>query len=283
MDGGYEGTGGSPGAMDADPPTPDGGPATGGNAGTGGAGGEPATGGAGGTHSTGGTGGTPSTGGAGGNEPIDVGVIDQAPPPVDLGAIDVGAPNADPEAMLYGSVMPAPANTNLTSVGRLDWIHFGFDGEPGSVNRKSQGTPLVTMKKIGARTLAHYANRPVTHSWNNGTPTSSGSNVADGVVMGDQEDVGFEIQAVGSSARPRTLTVHVGGWQARGRLTATLAGVSMSYTHEYYEPTTPGYDRVYRITFQPANNGDKVVVKWIAVDLTHMYGNVTLQAATLTE
>ena len=273
------GTGGAGGAGGA-----------GGSAGTGGTvaggtGGQSAPGGGGaGGAGTGGAGGGPGTGGAGGTSPaVDAGVDHMTSSPD--AELDTGGPIKGPEPVLTVKFTGAGWTTDLTAAGKLDWYHWGYKGATG-VNRKKNGPGLISLKKVGDGDATHYDNRPVTFKWTDGMPNTSSGNdpLADGIAMG-RKDGGFEIRVPGSSARPRTLMVHVGGWQVVGRFTAQFGSSSSpTYSNDSFRSTdNPGADRIYTIVFQPTTDGDPVVVKWTIVDVLEMYGNVTLQAATLKE
>jgi hypothetical protein len=260
---------------------------SGGGAGAGGlsgsAGGVSGTGGTGGV--SGGTGGVSGTGGAGGDGGSGgnsagaggtgggTGIPDAAP--------DTGAPDAAPQMQV--SHTAGAATTDLTQAGTLDWVHFGL-GSAGAQNRKRGADPLVTMYPISNGSMGRYDDRPIAFSWSDGAPTQSATSVTDGVVVGDVTGRGFEIRALGSPERPRTLKVHVGVWGARAKMVIQLSdgGVPM-YTDSSLDASAPGQDRVYTIVFRPAGDGQFLSVRWTVDRINKTYGNVTLQAATLAE
>jgi hypothetical protein len=264
-----------------------GGSSTGGSAGNGSGGtgsggtgyGGTGTGGAGGGTGYGGSGGTLATGGAGGASGAGGAVTDTAGPAPDA-ALDTIA-NQAPVLMVSSTL--AGATANLTTVGKLDWTHWGYVST-GTVTRKKVSPGLITMKKVGAGSFGHYDSRPATLSWTDGSPTLKATDISDGIVAGDVTGAGFEIQVKGTSSRPRTLTIYLGGWQAAAKFTAQLgSSPATSYSNEMFRATDPGADRVYTIVFQPSTDTDVLVVRWTATEILQTYGNVTLQAAALSE
>jgi hypothetical protein len=260
-----------------------GGMASGGAGGAGGTGGADSGGSGGGGGMTGGTGGTAGTGGAGGNPntggtTMDATVDTTVPTP---DAAPDTIQNADPVLMVTHAL--AGATANLTTVGKLDWVHWGYTNA-SSVNRKKNSPNLITMKKIGSQSQGHYDGRPATLTWTDGTPTTRGTDVTDGISTGDVDGVGFELRATGVSGRPRTLTIYLGGWQAAAKFTAQLgSGPGLSYSNSSFRATDPGVDRVYTVTFAPKDSSDVLVVRWALEDVLDTYGNLTLQAAALSE
>jgi hypothetical protein len=244
--GGVSGTGGStPGTGGSTPGTGGSAPGTGGSA--------PGTGG-----SAPGTGGATSTSDGGAADTINL------------------------EAVLEVTHAPGAASTNLTSEGKLDWVHWALGTDPNAVNRKRSVTPLITTRKLGAATQGHYDNRPTAVSWTDGSPTLRATDSTDGLVVADVLNAGFELKAPGLSTRPRTLKVLLGGWQVAGKLTASIGG--RTYTDATFRNSSdPGSDRVYTIVFQPVTDGEPLTVRWTVTEVLQMYGNITVQAATLSE
>jgi hypothetical protein len=247
-----------------------GGAGVGGTIGTGGVGGTAGSG----TGGSGGAGGVNSSGGARGDG--SDAAIDQAPP---ADATVDTVRNTTP--ILNVSFALAGATTNLTNVGRLDWNHFGYLTAT-AVNKKKTSPGLITLKKIGSAEFGHYDDRPATLSWIDGTPKASATDVPDGIELEAVKGVGFEIRATGSTSKPRTLTVYVGGWQASAKFTAQLGTTATMYSNENFKAGDPGADRVYTIVFQPVSDSDTLIVRWTLTD-TSLGGNVTLQAAALSE
>jgi hypothetical protein len=250
--------------------------------GSGGSGGEIGTGGAGGTGgnlgSGGnlGTGGMPAAGGTGGGGDAAVDTI-PSPPDANIDTIKNAAP------LLMVSYAPAGATSNLTNTGKLDWVHWGYTTAT-SVNRKKNAPILITMKKIGSSDPGHYDSRPATLSWLDGSPKTSVSEISDGIAMGDKAGVGFELRVTGNKNKARTLLVYLGGWQAKAKFTAQVgSSTETAYSNDRFSATDPGVDLIYTLTFQPTTDTDVLVVRWTVDEVLDTYGNVTVQAAALSE
>jgi hypothetical protein len=273
--------------------------ATGGTGGSGGSGGLDGSGGHAGSGGLGGTGGTPAWDGASDGEP--------GPPPVDASASldaspDVTAqpdssspdtasppPDASPDTgptLPFVSVSHAPGAgaTDLTAAGSYDWRHWGYNASSAS-NRKRNGPASISMAPIGTLALSRYNDRPVRMSWSDGSPTLSVSSTADGIVVGDETGRGFELRVVGDPTRTRTIRAHVGVWGARARMAVALSTQSGSplYVDASLTASDPGADRIYIIEFQPAVQTQALVLRWTVDYLFTRYGNVTLQAVTVSE
>jgi hypothetical protein len=246
-----------------------------------GAGGTTGSGGAGGI-SNAGTGGTPSSG-SGGNstaEPQPPGTGGSGVP--DAGLEALGEPAATFETEVGGAV----ANTNLTTLGKLDWVHWGQGRNVSAINRKRNVTPIVsTFTKLGSRPLGTYNDRPSAHSWSDGSPSQSITNSKDGMVTGDAVGGGFELRITSSSQSVRRVRVYVGVWEATAKMTAQLENSGLpAYTDtSLVAQGATGADRTYTFTFRPKKDTDVLVIRWTVEQLTNMYGNVTLQAAAVWE
>jgi hypothetical protein len=199
-------------------------------------------------------------------------------------ANDLAPPPAVPGVEVSFAV--APTNIDLTAAAAIDWVHYGYQNS-NAVNRKKSVAPLITMTPIAGASLDHYADRPVRFSWTDGAPVASASNINDGVNVGEAERRGFQLRAEGNPQRARVLELYVGVWAARARMEVRLqrdGGSSRAlYSDDSLEAVRPGKDRVYRIRFLPASAAEKLVVTWSLASMAEEYGNVTLQAAVLTE
>jgi hypothetical protein len=208
------------------------------------------------------------------------------------------APDTTPDSPLdrpgpWLMVTHAPAGplTDLSAPGTLDWIHFGYQGSTRR-NRKVGVPARLNMSPVGEVQLYSYDDRPVRFSWRDGTPDTQVTATADGISIGEVVNAGFEIRVMNPSARPATVRLYVGAWNARARLTARLGDggppVSM-YTDNTLAASAPGQDRVYTIVFRPADPGtpagsvQPLILRWTLDAVSATYGNVTIQAVTLTE
>ncbi|HEY0713597.1 MAG TPA: hypothetical protein VGF45_13040, partial [Polyangia bacterium] len=188
-----------------------------------------------------------------------------------------------PAAVFEPTVGGAIASTNLTTLGKLDWVHWGYGRNVMAINRKRNVTPLVsTFTKIGSRPLGTYNDRPSAHSWSDGQPNTSITNTQDGMVTGDAVGGGFEVRITGSSQVIRHVRVYVGAWEAAAKMTVQLENSGLAaWTDKSLVAQGLSADRTYTFAFRPKRDGDALVIRWTVDQLFHMYGNVTLQAAAL--
>ncbi len=174
---------------------------------------------------------------------------------------------------LSGSGTSSAALVNLTLEGALDWEHWGDT----SLNRKAGvSAQLTTYMVLGGGDVLPYGNDPRPVSWTDGTPTASSSNNTNGAfVAGIGQGFSFTAPA---DTTTRTLTVHAGGWESGGTLTAHLSdGSAMSYT-DVTAAVSGQYDRNYTLTYAAASAGQTLTVSWV---MSSGSGNVTFNAAAL--
>ena len=175
----------------------------------------------------------------------------------------------------------APAvNVNLSAEGVIDWAHWGlasgtsFNGKSGAPQKISDYT------QIGSGTIQRYANNPNLFSWTSGTPTVSATNVDSGLwVVGVSN--GYQI-TVPADTNLRTLKIYVGACFTRGQFEASLSdGSAPAYIDSSLVDPNTTKNRVYILNFRAASSGQTLTIKWTEVNSFNIWGNVTLQAATL--
>jgi hypothetical protein len=174
-------------------------------------------------------------------------------------------------AALTGAVTNATTTANLTTEGGLDWVHWGDT----ALNRKSGVTAQIsTYSVVGAGTVANYANDPRGISWSDGAPTATVTGDIKGIYIPGAGN-GFSL-TVPASTTTRVLTVHVGGWNSGGTLTASLAdGSAPNYVSTTTATNQTQYDENYTLTFT-AGSTTTLTVTWVMSSGT---GNVTLNGA----
>ena len=192
--------------------------------------------------------------------------------------VAVAAPPSQPNAVsgvLSASVSSTPSNVNLTSEGSGDWAHWGLSSAT-SVNRKSGVTSQISaMTALGSsgRRFQGGGSR-ASYNWTDGTPTGSASTTAGLYFQGAGNGFEFNVPA---DTTAKTLTVHLGGYQARGQIEVSLSdGTVPPYVATVEDLLNP-FDRTLTINFQAASPGQTLTVRYskLAGD------NVTLQAVTL--
>lgn len=172
---------------------------------------------------------------------------------------------------LTGSGTSLTTTTSLTTEGPTDWIHWG---DP-TLNRKAGVTAQIgNYTIVGSGKILNYSNDPRALSWTDGTPTATGTN-NNGIYISNTGN-GFSL-TVPASTTAHTLTIHVGGWNSSGKLTAHLADGSATDFVDTTTQATGQYDRNYTLTYT-ANSTTSLTITWVMNSGT---GNVTINAAAL--
>lgn len=185
-----------------------------------------------------------------------------------------------PSGFLSGSLQPSqPATVDLTAEGSSDWINWGLNGV--DTNRKIRNDPKIdNLTVLGGGLLkskTYTTAPPAAFSWNDGSPVSA-SEGHRGAIYVAGVNKGFKFEAVAWNDQVRTLKVYVGGWNSRGKLTATLSdGSSPAYSDSSLS-SSDVYWGVYTINYRAASPNQKLVIEW--QQISGESGNVKLQAAT---
>ncbi len=180
---------------------------------------------------------------------------------------------------------PFPEFISLTSLGTLDWGHWGLNGG-ANFDHKANVTQRIFMTRIGTSPTNWFANSSTTFNWNDGTPTASGSTQS-GIVTGQTGTggEGYEI-TVPADTTLKTLKLYVGAWVGIGRFEAAISdGSAPTYVDTSLSACLGGtFDGIYTVQFKAASAGKKLRVRYTLLqdcDGAGPFGNVTLRAATL--
>ena len=186
-------------------------------------------------------------------------------------------------AALDGSFsrLPAGANVQLTAEGSLDWVHWGLSA-PVDVNRKAGIAPLISeMTVVGDSIVQSFDDNATGYTWTDGDPTPEADNATAGIyVIG--LDSGFEF-TVPADANARTLKVYVGAYNAGMRFEAELSDQSApTYVETGFRNVEDGPNAVFILNYAAGSAGQRLRVRFTVAEFIGDFGNVTLQAATLT-
>jgi hypothetical protein len=207
-------------------------------------------------------------------------------------AVDNGSAFADSTpAQLYvvtgtgflrGTMTNPPAAVNLSTEGRIDWIHWAA-ATKNSVDHRSGVTQLIPdVTIIGSGQPARYSDNYSGFSWTNGTPTTSASATHTGLFMSGLSN-GFRI-VVAADPRPKRLNIYAGVYGARGRFEATLSdsGAAPFINDQLVGVFANAYG-LYIVDFASGSSNQTLTVRYIAEAINDVsFGNVTWQAAVLT-
>jgi PKD repeat protein/glucose/arabinose dehydrogenase len=179
---------------------------------------------------------------------------------------------------LSGFVSAPTASQNLSTLGSIDWAHWGHSPS-GWYTHKAGVSPQISITVIGSSAPSRYASHPIGFSWNSGTPTSTATNSSTGVYVSGVGN-GFRITAP-ADPTPRTLILFVGVWAAQGRLAARLSdGSAPDYVDTSMAHATGIVLGKYQLSYRSASPGQTLTVSYTQSDPGA--GVVAIQAAALT-
>ena len=212
----------------------------------------------------------------------DLGTTDlarsDAAPPADLGSPADLTPGVT--GHLSGSGAATLALVDLTQEGTIDWAHYGYP-VGGDKDYKANITSQISYyKTLSGNTATGYSNNPSSFAWEDGVLTTTEAGTSTGMWRQGVAD-GFQL-TVTASTTPRTLLVYVGGYRSNGKLTASLSDQSAPDYGDasFSRSDTNLYSVTYTLTFNAAQDGQKLTVTWAAASVT-LDGNVSLAAAAL--
>lgn len=203
------------------------------------------------------------------------------------GAVGVSPPV---EIFVYGAgggqtnaiTSPPPAAVDLTAEGTADWAHWGLATNTSFDYKNFVPRQISNFTELGTNAVQQYSDNYTAFSWSDGAPTPSVSGTTTGVFIYGATN-GFRLTAP-AGVNPRQLRVYVGGYGVQGEFEAWLsdfsappfidtASVSNVYGNSYV---------AYTLNYTAAATNQQLIVFWRARQLfDQVYGNVTLQAATL--
>lgn len=181
---------------------------------------------------------------------------------------------------IKGSSTSLSGNVSLSTVGTLDWIHWGLNSA-ADINRKYGVTQQISnYTHLGSTTIAQLVDNQVAYSWTGGTPTAANSGTKSTIFKSGAGN-GFQL-TVPADTTSKTLKLYVGSWQAKGKVEAFLSDGSHVPYVEYIDSTSGMVNKVVTIKFNAATSGQTLTVRYF-VETSHNenYGHVSLQGAAL--
>jgi hypothetical protein len=199
--------------------------------------------------------------------------------PVNAPLTVVGANGA---SMRASQLVANPAGYNLTSLGTVDWAHWGraktytnFDHKATGGSKISNVTVVGAGSNVGANSISGRAS-----TWTDGTPTGSVTNDGGYIWSNGALNTGYSFTAPADTT-PRTLYVYAGGFQTASQLTAHLSDGSTAD----YVVTASGsasYTNLYAITYRAASAGQTIKITLLKTqNLVGTGGSVDVIAAAL--
>ena len=180
------------------------------------------------------------------------------------------------------ALVPANHTVNLTTEGTIDWVRWGraiasdVDRKASVIAQLSGLTPInsATLNRFGGN--ATYWAMP---TWSDGNPTATHSGNPGGVYT-TGTGTGLQL-TVPADTTARTLKLHLGAWQAKGKLDVRLSDASapayITYINNTADPVTT---QIVTLSYRAASAGQTLTIQY-TIDTDYGSGNIALQAATL--
>ncbi len=166
---------------------------------------------------------------------------------------------------LTGDVSTRTSDLNVSTVGTEDWV-LALGSVP--IRKATGGARIGAYAVVVGSSAYSYTGDPRTLTWNDGSPTTSGSTTSGAAISGT--GAGFSISAPADKTS-RTLRIYAGAVSASGKLTARLSDGSAADFVSTITPTKTGrYNVVYTLTYKAASAGQTIAVTW-----TQAPGSVT--------
>jgi hypothetical protein len=181
---------------------------------------------------------------------------------------------------LAGSMATPSGTQNLSSLGTLDWAHWGLTSAT-SYDHKSGVTPQISNYTIvGTGPANQYSDNAFGYTWTGGTPTASATNTTTGTyILGVGN--GLQITAPADTTQ-RTLTVYVDAYNAQGKMVAHLSdGSSPDYVNSSLNSVSVTSQGAYTFIYKAASSGQTLTVTFTSIASNGSSSNVALEAATL--
>lgn len=185
-------------------------------------------------------------------------------------------------AILEGIVYDTPSSVNLSLQGKLDWVHWGYDGI-NSFNRKesANSAPYISdYTKIGTGMVSWVSDIPVKYSWIDGIPATKASNVSSAIFTSGIGN-GFQFTAL-ADTKIRVLKIYVSAWDATGAIEVSLSdGSATPYTFDIVSESGI-VCKVITIRYRAESPDEKLIVKYTVKSASeNSINNISLQAAAL--
>lgn len=170
-----------------------------------------------------------------------------------------------------------PSGTvNLTTVGAVDWSHWGYSGTAQN-HKSSGGGQISSYTVIGGGGVAGF-NSGTTWNWTDGTPTVSASTARGIRITGTGS--GFTLTAPAGTTT-RTLVIYVSVRNSQGSFQASLSDNSAApYADTSLSNAAGTTDGLYTVTYSAGSSGQTLTLTW-QLQTDFGSGSVALLAATL--
>jgi hypothetical protein len=171
-----------------------------------------------------------------------------------------------------------PTAFNLSAEGDLDWAKWGTFAVTDFDHKTNVTSQIPNYTPYGAGSYGSYGGDNNQCSWIDGTVDHSESSVGNAIwASPPTTGAGFQL-SIPASTTPVILHLYLGGWQATGNLELSLSDNSAT---AYTNVLPLGTSWRYNVTFAANSSGQTLNVNYYGSLPGLSYGNVTIQAATL--
>ena len=181
---------------------------------------------------------------------------------------------------LAGSLTTPSGAQNLTSLGTVDWAHWGLTSASSFDHKAGVTSQISNFAVVGTGAANRYADNAFGFTWTGGTPTASATNSTTGVYI-EGVGNGFQI-TVPADTTQRTLTVYVDSYHAQGKMVAHLSDASSpDYLNTAINSTSATVQGAFTFVYKAASSGQTLSVTFTNTANNVSDANIALEAATL--
>lgn len=181
----------------------------------------------------------------------------------------------------------APTPVNLSTVGTLDWAHWGTSTASLAPDHKNGITQQISnATQLGGGTLARVTTGVGSYNWTGGTPTASSTGTTTAITNGAALNRGFRITVPASNSTAKTLLLYVGAQNTNAKLAVSMSdgsAAAITDTSVTSTSTTTPTNRLFTIVFRSASPTATLTVEWTQnTNSTTSSRKVLLHSAALT-
>ncbi|MEV6343665.1 hypothetical protein [Actinoplanes sp. NPDC051851] len=170
-----------------------------------------------------------------------------------------------------------PDTVNLSSEGKIDWVHWGEEGTYSL--ERATGGGFAILEGTPSSPRRRHTLSPEKFRWTGGTPAPKDTGTTSGIRTCGKGH-GFTLSAP-AGPEPQTLRLYVGAVAARGELRMSLNTGGETVTTTFEQKGTSMATARYTVSYRASATG-KISIEWITdKSYDEDCGGVALQAATL--
>jgi hypothetical protein len=182
---------------------------------------------------------------------------------------------------LAGSAATASSSYNLTSLGTIDWAHWGTNQNASAFDDKATGGGQISnVTRVGAGSYGAYTDSSRDVIWSDGTPLAKDNGDQSYIWANNATGAGYSFTTPADTTT-RTLYVYLGGYDSGGTLTAHLSDTSAAdYTTSFSGSGI--YSDIVAITYKAGSASQHLLITYTkTAGVGVSGGSVDLDAAWL--